>query len=379
MSGTGGCDIGGVIPYSAIPQVYDPPSHVVATDNQRPVSASYPYYVGTSGDFYDPGYRAGFAYQSLDAAVGSGQVSAATIASLQNSVTDSLAASIVPRLLAVLRSAGPLPPAQRSAASVLGSWDYSMSADSAAATVWWTFWSDYVGEVFEPWWKAGHVPAGRDPTGLKAGPGLASLDEDLQAWTLAGPAGTGGGSAVSGGGGAAASGAPAGGGAAVTAVADATFRGPSGHGPADARAAMLAAFRQAASGLSASLGGAASSWTWGRVHARAFPSVTGAAGLGYGPRATGGDPFVEDAADGGMTASTGPSWRMVATLSAPSGGGASGGGVSAEGVYPGGQSENPASPWYDNLVSLWWDGQYLPVPEPGSAGFTGGVRWALHG
>src|SRR5215469_9515671 len=145
MSGTGGCDIGGVIAYSAIPQVYDPPSHVVATDNQRPVSASYPYYVGTSGDFYDPGYRAGFAYQSLDAAVGSGQVSAATIASLQNSVTDSLAASIVPRLLEVLRSAGPLPPAQRSAASVLGSWDYSMSAGSAAATVWWTFWSDYVG------------------------------------------------------------------------------------------------------------------------------------------------------------------------------------------------------------------------------------------
>src|SRR5215469_14640481 len=96
-------------------------------------------------DPVSPGSAAGYAYESLDAAVGSGQVSAATIASLQNSVTDSLAASIVPRLLAVLRSAGPLPPAERSAASVLGSWDYSMSADSAAATVWWTFWSDYVG------------------------------------------------------------------------------------------------------------------------------------------------------------------------------------------------------------------------------------------
>ena len=39
-------------------------------------------------------------------------------------------------------------------------------------------------------------------------------------------------------------------------------------------------------------------------------------------------------------------------------------GVSAEGVYPGGQSENPASPWYDNLIPLWWNGQYLPVPTP---------------
>src|SRR3984957_16121521 len=47
MTGAGQCDISGVIPDNAIPQVYDPPSHVVATDNQRPVAADYPYYVGT--------------------------------------------------------------------------------------------------------------------------------------------------------------------------------------------------------------------------------------------------------------------------------------------------------------------------------------------
>ena len=68
MSGAGQCDISGVIPYTAIPQVYDPPSHVVATDNQRPVAAGYPYYVGTSYDFYDAGYRAAHAYQTLGSA-----------------------------------------------------------------------------------------------------------------------------------------------------------------------------------------------------------------------------------------------------------------------------------------------------------------------
>jgi penicillin amidase len=170
------------------------------------------------------------------------------------------------------------------------------------------------------------------------GPDLDPLDEDLQAWTLTSP------------------GNPA-------------FRGPSGHGFADASAAMVAAFGKAVSGLSSSLGGAPSSWTWGRVHSREFPSVTGDNGLGYGPRAAGGDPFTEDAADGGLTATTGPSWRMVATLRAA--------GVSAEGVYPGGQSENPASPWYANLIPLWWDGQYLPVPGPGSVG--DGAEWKLHG
>ena len=62
MTGTGGCDITGVIPYSAVPQAYDPASHLIATANQRPVTAAYPYYIGTSADFFDPGYRAATIY-----------------------------------------------------------------------------------------------------------------------------------------------------------------------------------------------------------------------------------------------------------------------------------------------------------------------------
>jgi penicillin amidase len=363
MPGNGACDVDGVIPYTAIPQVYDPPSHVVATDNQRPVSASYPYYVGTSDDFYDPGYRAVHAYASLESSLAGGSVSASAIAALQGNVTDSLAAAMVPRLLAALGSAS-LSPMERSAASLLSSWDYSMSAGSAAATVWWQFWSDYLAVVFDPWWKAGHVPVQKDRTGLLVGTNLASLDEDLQAWTLAAAPSSPSASPSQ---------------ADVTAVADAAFRGPSGTGPANAPAAMVAAFGKAVTRLAAQLGDTPATWTWGRVHSREFPSLAGAAGLGYGPRAADGDPFVEDAADGGPTATAGPSWRMVATLSP--GSAVSGGGVSAEGVYPGGQSENPASPWYSNLVSLWWDGQYLPVPAPGSVAgsASGGVTWSLHG
>ena len=58
MPGTGADDVAGVIPYSAVPQAYDPPGHVLATANQRPVGPSYPYYIGTTADFFDPGYRA---------------------------------------------------------------------------------------------------------------------------------------------------------------------------------------------------------------------------------------------------------------------------------------------------------------------------------
>ena len=212
MPGDGACDLTGVIPYTAIPQVYDPPAHVVATDNQRPVSASYPYYVGTSDDFYDPGYRAAHAYSSLESSLASGSVSAGTIAALQNNQTDSLAAQIVPQLLTALKS-GALTPMEKSAASLLASWDDSMSENSAAATVWWQFWSDYLAVVFDPWWKADHVPVQQDRSGLLGGANLVPLVEDLQAWTLAAGTAT---SPVP----------PAQ--AALVATADAAFRGPSG-------------------------------------------------------------------------------------------------------------------------------------------------------
>jgi penicillin G amidase len=334
MSGTGGCDITGVIPYRAVPQAYDPPSHLIVTANQRPVTAAYPYYIGTSGDFFDPGYRAAYAYQYLR---GHEPLSAASIAALQNSVTDGLASRVLPSLLSALRAA-PLSSSERAVAALLASWNDAMDADSAAATVWWTFWGDYLSQVFEPWWRAFKVPSGKDSPALTVGAGAAPLDEDLEAWTLSDPS-------------------------------NAVFRGPSGRGPGSAPTAMVAAFKKAAAHLTSEFGGSPASWTWGRLHSRSFPSVTGAAGLGYGPRPAGGDPFAEDAADGGLDASVGPSWRMIVSLGP--------GGTAARGVYPGGQSENPASPWYTNLVPLWWDGQYLPVPAPGSA--LGGVRWSLDG
>jgi acyl-homoserine lactone acylase PvdQ len=69
---------------------------------------------------------------------------------------------------------------------------------------------------------------------------------------------------------------------------------------------------------------------------------------------------------------------MVVEFSGPGGSGGSGGAggpAVAEGVYPGGQSENPASPWYDDLISRWWSDQTLPMITPGRP--AGSLRWTL--
>jgi len=53
--------------------------------------------------------------------------------------------------------------------------------------------------------------------------------------------------------------------------------------------------------------------------------------------------------------SHGPSWRMVVEM---------GDSIRAEGIYPGGQSGNPGSYFYDNFVEEWENGRYHPLLMP---------------
>lgn len=64
----------------------------------------------------------------------------------------------------------------------------------------------------------------------------------------------------------------------------------------------------------------------------------------------------------------GPSWRMIVSLEQP---------VRAWGVFPGGQSGNPGSPFYDNMIDRWSKGEYYemmllhaPTDEPEKMMFT---------
>jgi penicillin amidase len=54
------------------------------------------------------------------------------------------------------------------------------------------------------------------------------------------------------------------------------------------------------------------------------------------------------------TTKTGPSWRMIVELSKE-------GRPRAHGVYPGGQSGNPGSAHYDDLIDTWAKGELRPL------------------
>jgi penicillin amidase len=47
-------------------------------------------------------------------------------------------------------------------------------------------------------------------------------------------------------------------------------------------------------------------------------------------------------------------------------------------IYPGGQSENPASSWYTNRAATWFDGRLVPMLTADQAATSSGAKaWSL--
>lgn len=331
LPGDGSADVVGTIPFDAIPQVYNPPSHYVFSANQRPVGDSYPYYIGTSKDFFDNGYRAAEIETFL---ARHGRLTVRDMEQLQNDTHDYLAGLIVPRLLSAL-SGRRLGARERQALLVLQRWNGNMDVASPGATIWWQFWTSYLLKTFKPWWDFYKVPY-RTFASLAIGPGQVALVEDLESWTLHDPT-------------------------------NGAFTPPRSR-RRSANDVMVAAFTDAVSVLSKQLGGNPAGWRWGHIHQREFISLAQIPSLGYGPRAGSGDPWTVDAADGFPIATAGPSWRFI--MDWGTGG--------ALGVYPGGQSENPVSDWYETGIDAWWQGKYFPMIDAAAARRqAGSVTWTL--
>lgn len=63
----------------------------------------------------------------------------------------------------------------------------------------------------------------------------------------------------------------------------------------------------------------------------------------------------------------GPSWRMIVEMSDP---------PKALGIYPGGQSGNPGSKYYDNFVDTWANGEYMELLFMQTESVTDGIMFS---
>ncbi len=112
----------------------------------------------------------------------------------------------------------------------------------------------------------------------------------------------------------------------------------------DCRDILNQAFAKTVDQLTAKYGRPGTKWEWGNVKESYINHLANIPGLGIGRFKAGGTGSTVNALINGH----GPSWRMVVQMGPQ---------VKGYGILPGGQSGNPGSFFYDNMVQTWKDGR----------------------
>ncbi|MCD0488446.1 penicillin acylase family protein [Pedobacter sp. MC2016-14] len=117
-------------------------------------------------------------------------------------------------------------------------------------------------------------------------------------------------------------------------------------------------FKYACDSLERKYGPIGKDWEWANVKHTNVPHLAKIPGFGSKTLMIGGAKGTINA----LAESNGPSWRMVVELGSPSQY------PKGHGVYPGGQSGNPGSPFYDNMINTWAEGKLYDLNFMQSAG-----------
>ena len=359
LPGDGSADVTGSIPYAAMPTAYNPPDGYIVTANNREVGASYPYEFSTTYNFVDAGYRAQEITEQLTKPV---VQTPQMQQQLQTSVTDSLAQGLVPQIVKAM-AGQPMTAEQRQFLSLLSSWNDWMGANSPQAFFFQKYLNIAVYVAFEPWFRYYKVPKGwpQAPLALNRNSESFSsgiMSSDLEAWAQTDPDNP------------------------LFSLPDGTKR--------DAADVLRTAYTETIHMLTKSYGSDFANWDYGKHNSQTFPSLLSVPGFNYGPIEADGDartisPAVPLLAPGpaeGPTEGTmlvngnknsvlpsvrtgGASFRFVVNW----------GTGAATGILPGGDSENPISPWYSNGITLWLKGEQLPLLEGAAAEKVATIKW----
>ena len=299
----------GVVPWEAMPQLADPERGWIASANNRPAPADFPY--SLSGRWAS-GYRARRIRQMLEARK---RHAREDFARMQMDVLSLRAVTCLPPLLQAVAAhadAGHADPRIRQAAERLAEWDCRMETDRIGATIF---------EVFFGHWS-GRVAAERFPAdtaalvaGAVAGLATALLSEDEAGWFA------------------------------------------NGRREAAIAGAMTAALDE----LTERLGADMAAWRWGRlhrIHLRHVLTQRGDLGSlldrGGLPVRGNGTTVCNTGFDPNWGAAMGANYRMIAEF------GAEPPGLWA--VDAQGQSGHPGSPHYGDQLAEWLAGRYHFLP-----------------
>ncbi len=334
----------GFLPLADLPQAFNPASGFIATANHNILPAGYARALGF--EFSSP-FRFWRILDVLrDGAAAGRRFTVADFERLQHDERSVVSTGVVAALRTAVAEGGARPSAgagdaaeRPTATAVLTAWDGTLSKDSAAAALY---------QAWLPKLKAA-IAAGQAPNRASATRQGSSTIGDQALLTLLARAGLRG--AV----------------AAPDPWVDGSPRCRGCQVPADASAAERAAVRAALTGpalgdawreLAGKQGPDPAAWSWGRLHRASFehalagsPALRAFMNTPDVPR--GGDATTPNSTGSGARQTSGASFRLVLDLADWD---------RSTTINVPGASGQPGSPHYADLLPLWADGRYHPLP-----------------
>jgi penicillin amidase len=288
----------GWIPRGHVPHVKNPDRGFVSSANQMPADAGYPYYLGWDYASFE---RAARINEILAAAR---DVTSSDMVRMQTDVIDIRARAVLPRLLDIIREKA-VTEAEKKSFEELRIWNFEARAALIAPTIFRELWN----ELNRLTWDD------EKPQGVERMPRPASqvmVDQILNH-----PDGI------------------------FFDLPDLPNTNPIAKTLGDI---AEQAFRAAVANLEKRLGPWGDAWRWGKVKGTRLRHIARIPGFGRDKLEADGVGQVINAID----AVWAPAWRMVVELGPE---------VKAWGNYPGGQSGNPGSKFYDNFIDDWAAGK----------------------
>jgi penicillin amidase len=339
---SGDYDWVGNIPDDQLPFALNPTQHFLASANGRPAPVGYPYYLGW---MWDPSYRTRRIHELLAT---HDHITVEDMEAFQMDAHDSAAEAFVPVLLAAYDHHPFGDDQVRRAVDELRHWDFEATPESVAERIWAVWFERFRQEVWQHHFDAAGVERWEGGWGFagtnerqpelevlefltRANPESRWFDNARRLAQTPGPRPKGSG-----------------------------LEGGVGlRGFSQARDDIMArSFVEAIEQIIKDRGDDMSRWLWGASNVLWLHSMTQNPAFDRGGIPVRGDEFTLGPGANGGEVTGGASWRMVVDLSDLG---------HSFGMYPGGQSENPASPHYDDQMKPWAEGRYLPLyfyPSP---------------
>ncbi|MGB4776627.1 MAG: penicillin acylase family protein [Daejeonella sp.] len=284
----------GRIPAEQNPTVKNPPRNFVSSANQSSTDQTYPYYINWEFAGYERAHRINKRLTVMT------QANVDSLRNMQNDNYSILAENLLPTIIKLINP-DKLNASQREGFSIVSKWTRFYNADEIGAS------------IFELWQKEiGHKIWSDEFGDEKTPMRYPSKDRTVEM---------------------------------ILNEPDAKWFDNVNTAQKETRNDIIqTAFTFAVDSLERKYGPMDEDWRWGNVKHTNVPHLAKIAGFGSKFLNNGGSKTSINA----LSETNGPSWRMIVALGKE---------VKAYGVYPGGESGNPGSFYYDDMVDSWSGGK----------------------